>query len=331
MQAYGAAYIFLAANLSYTIFMFDYDVQRPRYSPWSQLSILLLLCGFGLIVGSFISLFIADAYLHVPLQNLPDALMNADNATLSRTLQFVSTFFFMALPSMVFARIMNRKPFEYIGFNDAISGKQVFLIVAIIFMGFFVSELLSRVNEMIPISKAAETYFKSLEDEYNKEMMAIANMKSLQDYILSLIIIALLPAVFEEMLFRGSLQPVMINITKNAFIGIFITSILFSAIHVSYYGFLPRLALGLMIGYVFYFSKNLWLASITHFLYNAFGVTQLYALSRQGALTPQSMNSTSTPLFYGLLAGVTVFAIFIFFKRECDVVISMHNLRKNKF
>ena len=67
--------------------------------------------------------------------------------------------------------------------------------------------------------------------------MAIANMKTIQDYIFSLIIIALLPALFEEMLFRGALQPIIINISKNVFAGIFITSFLFSAFHVSYYGF----------------------------------------------------------------------------------------------
>src|SRR6185436_14085401 len=142
--------------------------------------------------------------------------------------------------------------------------KQVFILVGIVFIAMIVSGVLSEVNEMIPLTKKAESYFKGLEDEYNKEMFAIANMKSTQDYIVSLVIIALLPALFEEMLFRGALQPVMISITRNAFAGILITSILFSAIHMSYYGFLPRLALGLIIGYVFYLSKNLWLASITH-------------------------------------------------------------------
>lgn len=311
--------------------MFDYDAQRPRYNPWSQFSILLLLCGFGLIAGSVVSFLIADAVLHVPLQQLPDALKNAKNANLSRLMQFVSTFFFMALPSVIFARIINKQAFKYIGFNGAISGKQVFFIVGIMFMGLYVSEMLGAVNELIPISKTAEGYFKALEKEYNEEMMAIASMKSVQDYIVSLVMIALLPAIFEEMLFRGALQPVMINISKNVFIGIFLTSFLFSAIHISYYGFLPRLALGLMIGYVFYYSKNLWLASITHFLYNAFGVSQMYALSMRGELTPEAMSANNTPLIYGLLAAVSVFIIFRYFKKESEVVMSMYNFHKKKF
>jgi hypothetical protein len=106
---------------------------------------------------------------------------------------------------------------------------------------------------------------------------------------------------------------------------------LFSAIHISYYGFLPRLALGLMIGYVFYLSKNLWLASITHFLYNAFGVSQMYVLSMRGQLTPEAMNANNTPLIYGLLAAVSVIIIFRYFKKESEVVISMYNFHKKKF
>jgi membrane protease YdiL (CAAX protease family) len=312
--------------------MIDYNLQRPRFSASSQLGILMILFGFGYIMGGVVTIFVAQAMLHhVPLKDLGDALKSEQNAGLSRWLQFIGALFSMAIPAFVFARVMNNKPFDYIGFNGAISGKQVFLIIGIMFLALYVSEALATVNEMIPLPSQAEKYFRSLEDDYNKEVMAIANMKSPKDYLISLFIIAFLPAIFEEMLFRGTLQPIMISLSRNAFIGILLTSIFFSAVHLSYYGFLPRLALGIVIGYVFYYSKNLWLSSLTHFLYNAFGVTQMYELSRQGLLTPQAMNDNGVPLYYGLFAAVALFGIFILFKRECQVEISMYNFRKNKF
>jgi len=119
---------------------------------------------------------------------------------------------------------------------------------------------------------------------------------------------------------------VMISVTKNVFAGILITSILFSAIHMSYYGFLPRLGLGLIIGYVFHFSKNLWLSVITHFLYNAFGVTEIYSVSKTGELNADAISDT-LPLYYGIFAFAALFAIFYVFKRESEVVISMYNFR----
>lgn len=309
--------------------MFDYELnERPRFSPWAQFAILLCLSGAGLLIGSFVSIPIALSYLHVPVTELQTALLKSDNVNLARTLQFVTTFFFMALPAIVFARIVNRKPFQYIGFNSAISGKQAFILVGIVIIALVLSAVLSGLNELIPLSKSAEAYFKGLEDEYNKEVFAIANMKTTRDYILSVIIIALLPALFEEMLFRGALQPVMINITKNAFAGIFITSILFSALHVSFYGFLSRLALGLILGYIFYYSKNLWLSVIFHFLNNAIGITQLYVMSKKGLLTTDAMTDDTLPLYYGLIAIAALYGAFNFFKKESEVVISMHNLNK---
>jgi len=309
--------------------MLDYDTQKPRHSPWSQLAILLFLFGVGMLIGIVVTVVVAQSYLHVPFQQLSDALKNSDNTNLSRVLELINAFFMIALPAFLYARIMNYKPFTFIGFNNTISGKQVFIIVGIVLFSIMISGGLSTLNEMIPISKSLARYFREKENEYNKEMLAIANMKTIQDYIVSLIMIALLPAIFEEMLFRGSLQPIMISFTKNAFAGILLTSILFSAIHMSYYGFFPRLALGLIIGYIFYFSKNLWLSSITHFLYNAFGVTQLYALSKQGLLTQDALKDDGFPLYYGLIAAGALYVLFIFFKRESEVVISMHDMEKN--
>ena len=306
--------------------MFDYDLKRPQYSPWSQFAILLLLSGVGLLIGSFVCVDIAKIYLRIPLQSVPDALKNIQDANLARLTQFVFALFFMALPSFLFARVMSRSPFKYIGYNSAISGKQVFIVIGIMLAGLFVSGALGEVNSLIPLTKSAENYFKGLEDEYNKQVLIIANMKSVTDYIISIIIIALMPALFEEMLFRGSLQPVMIKLTKNGFAGILITSILFSAIHLSYYGFLPRLALGFIIGYVFYFSKNLWLSSLTHFLYNLYGISEVYALSRKGLITTDDLKDDSFPLFYGLLAAIAIYVIFIVFKKESQVVISTYNL-----
>ena len=309
--------------------MFDYDLtERPRFSPWAQFAILLCLVGVGLLVGSFISIAIIISNLHVPIAQLKEALLNSTNANLSRTIQFISTFFAMALPAIIFARIVNRKPFSYIGFNSAISGKQVFILVGIVLIGLILSAALSELNAMIPLSKSLAQSFKAMEDEYDKQVFAIANMKTVQDYIMSLIIIALLPAIFEEMLFRGCLQPVMINITKNVFAGILLTGILFSALHGSFYGFLPRLALGLILGYIFYFSKNLWLSIIFHFFNNALGITQMYALSRKGLLTQNAMNDDTLPLYYGLIALVALYFAFRFFKKESEVVVSMHNLTK---
>lgn len=303
--------------------MLDYNTGKTVYSPWAQLAILLLLTGFGFLLGGVASIVIALSYLHIPFTQMRDALLNNNDANFLRIIQVISTFFAMAIPAFIFARIISNKPFQRLGYNTIISGKQILAVFVIAFAALIVSGSLSMLNELIPLSKTAEKYFKGLEDEYNKQVFAIANMKTMQDYLMSLLIIALLPAMFEEMLFRGSLQPIIINITKNAFVGILITSILFSAVHASFYGFLPRLALGIILGYIYYYSKNIWLSILMHFLNNAVGITQLYAISRKGLLNAQSMSDDTMPLYYGLIAMLILFAALRFFKKESNFILSL--------
>lgn len=296
-----------------------------------QLAILLMLCGAGLIFSSVISAGIAIFFFQIPFDKLSEGLLNPKNVVLLQTLQTVSSFLVMALPAIIFSLMMNKKDsFGTLGFNRAISGKQFFIIVLMAISGLFIGGTLAELNSMIPLSKNATQFFQQLEESYNDQVFALANMKTNTDFIISLLVLALIPAIFEEMLFRGALQPVCISLTRNVFIGILVTSILFSAIHFSFYGFLTRLFLGLLLGFVYYISKNLWLSISVHFFNNAVAVTQLYTLSKAGMLNNESMND-HIPWYYGVIGIVTLAMLFYNFKRESELVIARHQIMNHKF
>ncbi|WP_430934036.1 lysostaphin resistance A-like protein [Saccharicrinis sp. 156] len=96
--------------------------------------------------------------------------------------------------------------------------------------------------------------------------------------LLNAIIIAVIPAIGEELMFRGSLQRVFQTIFKNKHLAVIITAVLFSAIHVQFFGFLPRFVLGVIFGYLMVYGKNIWLPIIAHFTNNfmAFIIYQSY-------------------------------------------------------
>jgi uncharacterized protein len=288
---------------------------QQRFNPFSQLALLLAFCGAGIIVSSIITGIIGNIVLHVQLKDLADALLKPENVRVSRLLQVLTTFFIMALPAFMVTAINGGNAVEKIGFNEVMSGSQVLIVVSMVITGFFISGALSELNQMIPITKSATNYFQKLENEYNKQVMVLGNMKSTADFILSMIVLALVPAIFEEMLFRGTLQQITIALTRNAFAGILITSIFFSAVHLSYYGFLPRLFLGIMLGYIFYFGKNLWLSIIAHFLNNAYSLAVMFALSRSGKLNMEALDETY-PLYYGVLGMAVIILLFIVFNRD---------------
>jgi membrane protease YdiL (CAAX protease family) len=140
-------------------------------------------------------------------------------------------------------------------------------------------------------------------------MMNMAHMTNLTDYLLAMLVMALAPAIFEEVLFRGAFQQVFIGWTKHAWAGIIITSILFSAIHFSFFGFLPRIALGLILGLIFFYTNNLWLSILLHFLNNGFVVTQLYILTAQGKSIDKVMDETM-PIWWGCIALILLVVLF---------------------
>lgn len=295
-------------------------LNNQKLNPVLQFALLLVFTGLGMVLFSFFIGFIANYILHVPLAETEAAIYKPENIQVSRLLQVFSSFTMWGVPAILVAVVSGKDPGVQLGCNDTLSGKQAFLVVLMIISGIMLSGALADINRLIPLPQDTAKYFQGLEDNYNKQVMSVANMKTTNDYIFSLMILAIAPALFEELFFRGALQQIMVAWTKNAFAGILITSIIFSAIHISFYGFLPRLFLGLMIGYIFQYSKNLWLCVIAHFLYNAFSVTVLYSLSRSGKLTTEAMEETS-PLYYGLIGAATIIMLFMAFKKESERVL----------
>lgn len=292
-------------------------LNNQRLNPVSQFALLLAFCGMGIILLSVFTGIIANYVLHIPLNQVEAAIFKPENIQVSRLLQVFSSFLMWGVPAIGVAALSGKDPSAQLGCNETINTWQTLLVALMIVAGIMLTGALGGLNRLIPVAEKTAAMFQQWEDNYNKQVMMIGNMKTTNDYIFSLMILAIVPALFEEMFFRGCLQQIMVAMTKNAFLGIFITSIIFSAIHISFYGFLPRLFLGLMLGYIFYYSKNLWLSVTAHFLNNAFSVTVLYSLSRSGKLTPEAMGDTY-PLYYGVIGAALIVMLFVLFKRESD-------------
>ena len=98
----------------------------------------------------------------------------------------------------------------------------------------------------------------------------------------------LVAALSEELFFRGLLQQILIKNKINAHIAIVLTAVLFSAFHLQFFGFLPRLFLGLILGYLYYITQNLWVSITAHFINNAFAVISVHLFSDQ--IAPAAAN-----------------------------------------
>ena len=126
-------------------------------------------------------------------------------------------------------------------------------------------------------------------------------MDSLGDLSFNLLVLAIIPAIGEELLFRGYLQQTFAKWFGKPHVAIIVTALLFSAIHMQFQGFLPRLALGVVLGYLFYWSGSLWLPIIAHFINNAMAIFFTYpALSDYAYLTKNT--ATWQEAFFSFMA-----------------------------
>ena len=114
------------------------------------------------------------------------------------------------------------------------------------------------------------------EERLAKLTEAITDFKSVGEMLIGILVIALLPAIGEELVFRGMIQRELWRGTRNIHLAIWVSATIFSAIHMQFYGFIPRLLLGALFGYLYYWSGNLLIPMFSHFFNNAFAVVLVY-------------------------------------------------------
>jgi membrane protease YdiL (CAAX protease family) len=294
--------------------------QLPDKQYATAFALLIGLMGVCMITSGGLALALSDYFIKTPKLSLPEALLRPEYVNLNRLLNTVIAFFSFFVPAFVVAKKYNTKPFAQLGFNKNLSIKQVGLVVIITVGALFLSGALANINEQIPVSGEFRKTATAWENSYKQSILSIATMKNIGDYFISLIVIALLPAFVEEVFFRGSLQPILIGWFRNVHIGIIFSAVIFSAIHGSYFGFLPRIGLGLVLSIVFYQSKNLWLSILLHFINNAIAVTQIYWLTQNGTSLEKAMDE-ATPLWMGFI-GLIIIPAFYFFQQESNRILA---------
>lgn len=160
-----------------------------------------------------------------------------------------------------------------------------------------------------------EEWARTREDFATRVTEFLTTFNSVGELLTGLLVIALLPAIGEEFVFRGLLQPQLHKNIGNIHAAIWISAILFSALHMQFFGFVPRVFLGALFGYLYYWSGNLWIAILAHFVNNGFSVLMLYFY--QQGVSELDMNSTESA-DWRVVTGATIvsFTLLYFFKKQ---------------
>ena len=255
--------------------------QNVGIHPFFQMLIL-----FSLLIGLvMVGFFVASAIITAKYgaNTVTDVMAyNIGNAhALSGLwiLQIVSTTIPLFITPIFFAWIIVREPHEYL--RDTPKFPLVLLGIAFIIMFFSLPliELLSNINQNMVLPhflKAVDDWMRSTEASAQKAQDAMLQMNTIGDLIFALSVVAFLTAIAEEFMFRGCLQTIFVKWTKNQHAAVWITAILFSAFHMEFFGFLPRMMLGVLFGYFVVYSGSIWPAVVGHFVNNGTDVVITY-------------------------------------------------------
>lgn len=239
-----------------------------------QLVFLLLLWGLGFL---FAGVLIAVIALSMGITNPEDMYKSIPFLKIA---QIVQANVWMLIPAILFAFLFYDKPYSFLKADKYPPLKIIVLTTLLVIV---ISPFISWVqylNEHItfPQSLASvEQWMRNKETDTEKFVMAFISDNSVIGIISNLFIIALVAGVTEEFFFRGALQQSIKKIVLNKHAAIWISAIIFSAIHFQFFGFIPRMLLGALLGYLFLWSGNIWVPIYAHTLNNGITVIMLHA------------------------------------------------------
>ena len=198
--------------------------------------------------------------------------------------QVVQSFGLFIVPPIILGWLYYGKFSEYLYLDKSFKYASVLLVFVMIFFAApfvnFVGEL--NANMAFPEwLSGVEQWMKNAEENAEMLTKAFLKVETTGGLLFNIFMIALLPAIGEELLFRGVIQRIFTNWTRSNNWGIWISAILFSALHMQFYGFIPRMLLGVLFGYLLVWSGSMWLPVIAHFLNNAIAVIGYFLIDNK--------------------------------------------------
>lgn len=286
-------------------------------SPWIQLAVFIVLTlGIFMTVGAFGAALVAKMN-GVSLTDVQKIMGGELKSSAARNIfagmqivQFVTLFL---IPVLLFAFWADpRQPLKFTGFKKPWSAKYYGWAVLLLLVSLCASGLMGLINEAIPLPES----LTKLEAKQGDAIKAMVVSTTIPELFQSIFLVGLLPAVGEELFFRGAVQRILIQLTKSPWAGIIITALLFSAIHLQFAGFLPRMFLGVVLGAIYWYSGSLWPSILFHFLFNTFGVLMAHFNPDQLNKPEMIEASKYSIIALGILGIGAVIYLIILMKRH---------------
>lgn len=255
-------------------------------NPFPQLMFSLFVILVSFLIFMMISVVAALPFIGIEsMMNISsiNEMTNPETIKVLKYFQVVQAIGLFIVPPFILGWLYYGKISEYLFLNKSFKSASVLLVFVLMFFAApfvnFVGELNANMTFPEWLS-GVEQWMKNAEENAELLTKAFLKVDTTGGLLFNIFMIALLPAIGEELLFRGVIQRIFTNWARSNNWGIWISAILFSALHMQFYGFVPRMLLGVLFGYLLVWSGSMWLPIIAHFLNNAIAVIGYFLIDK---------------------------------------------------
>ncbi len=286
-----------------------------KYTPAKQLLLTLLIVLASFLIFMFVGSVLTALFFNINLikdaSSLDASSANANIEAL-KFLQTIYSFGLFVIPSLILAYLFSRKISSYLYLTKKPKLRLILLAIGITIFALPTINFLGEWNTQLHLPSFLsdlEELMKQSEQKAQLITQKFLVMHSISDLAVNLFVIAIIPALGEELLFRGVIQQVFARMTGSKHWAIWITAFLFSALHLQFFGFFPRMLMGVLFGYMLVWSGNLWLPIIAHLTNNGMAVIVTYLIGEEHI--SKEVEQFGSNQFGGVIFSVLVVALFM--------------------
>jgi hypothetical protein len=285
------------------------------------LQLIVMLC---IVIASSLLLMavgVAAALPFTGFEAVSDMVQGGSSIAFLKYLQVVQSFAVFIVPAALAAWLFSEKPCRWLWFNGAKTRWIILAMLTIWAIQPFVSWI-GMMNARISLPDYLAplyNWMQQTEASTNQIVFQFLDTQHWPTILFNVVLIAVLPALGEELLFRGGLQPLIQKIVKNHHVAIWITAFLFSAIHMQFLTFAPRFILGALLGYLLVYGGSIWYPIAAHFFNNLSSLIVFhYYRHTQPSIDPFDPGVATTTLPVALLSLVVAAGFIYLFRKWSD-------------
>jgi membrane protease YdiL (CAAX protease family) len=291
---------------------------KEEINPFLQLLLLLFYAVTGGLVFGILAIVIVLLMYGLGIVSNLDMLLAGDTKYIAgfKVIQILSSIGTFILPPIALALTERKKVTEFYLFKQP-KFLLIVLVLAIMILSMPFMEWTVIWNQKMVLPDflhKIEQWMKEKEAIAMKMTIQLITVRSNFDFIVNLVMIAVIPAIGEELMFRGGVQRSLNRAFENPHVAIWLSAIIFSAIHVQFYGFVPRMLLGAGFGYLYYYSGSIWYAMLAHFINNAYAVCAAFYMQKHHMPLDKADEPIGFPWYGYLISAIITIALFKIFK-----------------